>query len=57
MKCWDTVLVGSVQAYSSGEGREKMKGSIELAFLFLSLGVFVFDFYLNHKQVCSKNKS
>ena len=34
------VLVGSVQAYSSGEGREKMKGSIELAFLFLSLGVF-----------------
>ena len=51
------VLVGSVQAYSSGEGREKMKGSIELAFLFLSLGVFVFDFYLNHKQVCSKNKS
>ena len=45
------VLVGSVQAHSSGGGREKMKGSIELAFLFLSLGVFVFYFYLNHKHI------
>ena len=45
------ILIGSVQAYSGGEGTEKMKGSIELAFLFLSLGSFVFYFYLNQTSL------
>ena len=42
-KSWGTVLFGNVQAYSGGEGREKMKGS-RVGFSFSQFGCFYLFF-------------